>query len=97
MRISDWSSDVCSSDLGLSGDRLLDRWRVDSLFRRCADADAGFLDRAGGARRLWHGRGAHRDDLRPWRFHARTGVHLYVPLAAYPDRDDGRKIAAGDL
>src|SRR3546814_5313462 len=33
MRISDWSSDVCSSDLGLSGDQHLGRAEV-SAYRR---------------------------------------------------------------
>ena len=31
-----------------------------------------------------------RDDLRLRRLHARTGLHLHVPLAAHPGRDDGR-------
>jgi hypothetical protein len=72
---------------------LLDGRRVDHLFRRRADAAARFLDRQCGQRRLCDGRRADRDDLRLRRLHARTGVHLHVPLAAHPDRDARRKIA----
>jgi polyferredoxin len=35
--------------------------------------------------------------LRLRRPHARTGLHLHVPVAAHPGRDAGRALAAGDL
>src|SRR3546814_4879597 len=60
-------------------------------------ADARFLHLAGCTGRLCHRGGIDRDDLCSWRFPARAGVHLYVSLAAHPDRDDGRKIASRDL
>ena len=77
----------------ISVHRILDRRRVDHVFCRCTDIDGGFLDRASRTYRLCDGRRIDGNDIHLWRLHARTGVHLYVPLAAYPDGDDGRKIA----
>ena len=52
-----------------------------------------FWTRQCSQRGLCDGRRADRDHLHLRRLHARTGVHLHVPLAAHPDRDDRRKIA----
>ena len=76
---------------GLSRHRLLDRRCVDHVFRRRADAHPRFLERHRRPDRLCHGRGADRHDLLARRVHARTGVHLHVPLAAHPDRDARRE------
>jgi NAD-dependent dihydropyrimidine dehydrogenase PreA subunit len=46
--------------------------------------------RAGALRGLCDRRHPDGDDLRLRRLHARTGLHLHVPLAAHPGGDDGR-------
>jgi hypothetical protein len=58
-----------------------------------ADAPTLFMragHRAGGLRGLCDRRHPDGHDLRLRRLHARTGLHLHVPLAAHPGRDDGR-------
>ena len=44
-------------------------------------------------RRLCGDRGSDLHHLFAWRAHARAGLHLYVPLAAHPGRDDGQRSA----
>ena len=83
--------------VGMAVYRLLDRGRVDHVFRRRADIGARFLVWRGGARCVCDGRHIDRNNLHLRRFHARTAVHLYVPVAANPDCDDGRKVVARDL
>src|SRR3546814_19787617 len=61
MRISDWSSDVCSSDLDQAGENEVDRAGRHRMDHRRRDGDEQYLEQ----------RGAH-DDLRP---HAEEIAH----------------------
>ena len=81
----------------LSVHRLLDRRCLDHVFCRCAYPGGRLLDRPGRLRCLCLGRDPDRNNLRLRRVHARAGMHLHVPLAAHPDRDDGRKFTDRDL
>ena len=60
------------------------------LLRRRADAAARPRDRAGASRGLRDDRHADRDDLPLRRLLPRADLHLRLPLAAHPGRDDGR-------
>ena len=75
----------------LAGHRVLDRRRLDHVFRRCADRDAASSGRGGRRHRsLCLHLPVHRHHLSAGRLGARAGLHLYVPLAALPGRDARR-------
>ena len=54
-------------------------------------------DRPGADRRLYLDRHPDRHDLYVRRLHARTGLHLHVPLAAHPGGDARREVAERHL
>ena len=81
----------------LAADRGRYRRRLDLLLRRRADAARQFVTGEAPADRLHHRRHPHRDDLRLRRLHARTGLHLYVPVAAHPGRHARRGLAPRHL
>ena len=74
----------------VADDRLVDRRRLGAVFRRRADAGEESGDVPGAARRLCLYRHADFYDLRAGRLDARTGLRLYVPVAAHPGGVDRR-------
>ena len=74
----------------LADDRLVDRWRVGALLRGRSNPGPRPRDLPGALVGLSLDRDPDFHDLRAGRPHARTGVHLHVPLAAYPGRADRR-------
>src|SRR3546814_3959512 len=101
MRISDWSSDVCSSDLGnlraKKGECIL---HLDDLLGHCEDLllivmagddDAGAIGRLRAAcpGRIWLGASMLQrgDDRRRLARLMRMGAELRVPLIATNDAD----------
>ena len=71
-------------------DRLLDRRRLDHVFRRCADGDTGILGGRCQHAGLWLHPAVYRNHLSAGRLGARAGLHVYVPLAAFSGIDAGR-------
>ena len=68
----------------LADDRVVDRRRLGALFQRRTDADEAAGDVPGADAGLYLDRNPDRDHLSARRFHARAGLCLYVPMAAYP-------------
>src|SRR3546814_19638147 len=65
MRISDWSSDVCSSDLHLAGGALLHHDLLMAVDARAAAVDGG---------------DGEREELEVQRIDARVGDHVHAQL-----------------
>ena len=78
---------------GLVADRGGDGRGLGLLLCRCAQSRARPRDPASRPCGLCHHRRAHRHDLYLWWLHARTDLHLHVPLAPHPRRDDGPRHA----
>ena len=70
----------------LASDRVVDRRRLGSLLQRCADAGEAACDLPGADAGLYLDRHIDGNDLCARRLHARTGLRLHVPVAAYPGR-----------
>src|SRR3546814_5203895 len=100
MRISDWSSDVCSSDLALDGGR------EDGLLRGRAPWLALAQRRAGAERKHEKNRGrgardAHRQRLRRWRDAGNSnrwivvlsGPHAPIPRKTHPCHESATRPA----
>src|SRR3546814_15920441 len=68
MRMSDWSSDVCSSDLGLADAGGLDDDQV--IAQRLEEGDAVLEHHVGGGVLAAGGHGAHVDAVAAQRVHA---------------------------
>ena len=79
-------SELASQTLDLADDRVVDRRRLGALFQRCADIGDAAGDVPGADAGLYLDRDPDRDDLRARRLHARAGLRLYVPVAAYSGR-----------
>ena len=58
-----------------------DGWGLGVLLYRCSESSARLDGVFGPSYRLWHHRGFDPDNLRIWRFHARTNLHLRLPVA----------------
>ncbi len=68
----------------LADDRVVDRRRLGSLFQRCADAGEAACHLPGADAGLYLDRDLDGHDLCARRLHARAGLRLHVPVAAYP-------------
>src|SRR3546814_14398116 len=104
MRISDWSSDVCSSDLALDGGR------EDGLLRGRAPWLALAQRRAGAERKHEKNRGrgardAHRQRLRRWRDAGNSnrwivvlsGPHAPIPRKTHPRHESATRDRKSDV
>ena len=65
------------------------RRRLGVLLRRRADLGRRSPDLSGLGDGLFDHRRSHLHHFQSWRSHARTGLHIHVPLAAHPSGNDG--------
>src|SRR3546814_7627364 len=90
MRISDWSSDVCSFDLGITGDAL-----VDSIAEMEADlATLGVMGAAAGGRVYSANPDSVRKRLYRWRRSGQMGLMSH-DVPDVPPVSHGVEAAAG--